>query len=189
MKLFRLFAFALVLALTLPALAQETTSQAVTATSPLPASAHLTGLTMIWQDFNRCSAAALTIQLSYFDAFTGDYTAIIRRLNPNAEDMSVRLEEMLAAAAMYGLNGVIRRGGTVDTLKRLVAAGFPVLIENSYYDGDGGARDWMSHNRVVIGYDDATQEFIFMDSLLGDGDDGTGVRRSYEDTEERWRGF
>ncbi|MCU0512395.1 MAG: C39 family peptidase [Anaerolineae bacterium] len=175
------------LLLVLPVAAQQDTT--TRPAQPLPAAAYIDGLTMIWQNYNRCSAAALTIQLSHFATFTGDYTAIIRRLNPNAEDMSVRLEEMVAAAGDYGLAGIIRRGGTVERLQALVAAGFPVLLENSYYDGDGGFKDWMSHNRVLVGYDDATQEFLFLDSLLGDGPDKRGVRKSYDDIMERWRAF
>lgn len=169
----------------LPASATETDSAAAS----IPDAARIDGLMMVWQDFNRCSAAALTIQLSHFDEFNGDYTAVIRRLNPGSEDVSVRIEEMVSVAEEYGLKGIVRRGGTVDLLKRLVAAGFPVLIENSYYEGSNGFRDWMSHNRVLIGYDEATQEFIFMDSLLGKGEDNLGIRKTYDDIDERWRAF
>lgn len=170
------------LVLMLPASAQETDFDR-------PAQATLEGLKMVWQDVNRCSAAALTIQLSYFDAFTEDYSAIVRRLNGHPEDVSVRIEEMAAAAESYGLKTVVRRGGTLELLKRLVASGFPVLIENSYYDGDGGFRDWMSHNRVLIGYDDATQEFFFMDSLIGPGVANRGIPLAYDLIDDRWRAF
>jgi tetratricopeptide (TPR) repeat protein len=144
---------------------------------------------MVWQDLNRCSAAAFTIQLSGYDEFTGDYTAVMRRLNPNPEDVSVRVEEMVEMAKDYGLNGIVRRGGTVELMKQLLYAGFPVLIENSYYDGAGGFKDWMSHNRVLVGYDDAAGVFLIKDSLLGNGDDKLGVRMKYEDVDERWRDF
>ncbi len=40
-------------------------STSVAANAPLPASTRLTGLRAVYQQFNRCSAAALTIQLSY----------------------------------------------------------------------------------------------------------------------------
>lgn len=154
----------------------------------LPPSAQLTGLRMVYQNVNRCAPAALTIQLSYFPQFTGRYNDLIRRLTPSAQDVSVRIEEMVAVAEEYGLHGVVRRGGTLDLLKRLVAAGYPVLIENVYYDGANGWRDWMSHNRVMMGYDDAKQEAYFYDSLLGDGG-GQGYAIAYPELDERWKPF
>jgi tetratricopeptide (TPR) repeat protein len=172
------------LLLVAPSFAQQLTPTP----SPLPSAARLTGLDMIWQDLNRCSAAAFTILMSYFEEFTGDYDANLRRLNPHLEDMSVRIEEMIIAASEYGLRGIARRGGTLELMKALVANGFPVLLENSYYDGPNGYKDWMSHNRILIGYDDSTQELLFMDSLLGSGD-GTGRRFKYDDIVSRWQAF
>ncbi|MBE0691000.1 MAG: hypothetical protein IH587_12855, partial [Anaerolineae bacterium] len=145
--------------------AQENTTTAMNA--PLPGAIRLEGVLPVYQDINRCSAAALTIQLSYFTG-ARPYDETIRALNPNSEDVSVRLDEMgRYAEDTYGLRSVIRYGGTLDMLKALVAAGFPVLIENVYYDGAGGFNDWLSHNRVVMGYDDTLQEIYTFDSLLG----------------------
>lgn len=154
----------------------------------LPPSARLDGLTPVWQQPNRCSAAALTIQLSYF-GWEGTYADTISYLNPNIEDVSVRLEEMAAFAGRNGLWSIIRTGGTIELLQRLVAGGFPVLIENVYYDGNDGWNDWMSHNRVMMGYDLATGELYFYDSLLGFGTDNAGRVMSYDDVLTRWRPF
>ncbi|MCL4251209.1 MAG: hypothetical protein KJ065_23875 [Anaerolineae bacterium] len=167
--------------------AQENVTTAMNA--PLPGAVRLEGVLPVYQDVNRCSAAALTIQLSYFTG-TRPYDEVIRALNPNSEDVSVRLDEMARYAAdAYGLQGVIRYGGTLDMLKALVAAGFPVLIENVYYDGAGGFNDWLSHNRVVMGYDDALQEIYTFDPLLGNGPDDTGRPIPYADIDSRWRPF
>ena len=154
----------------------------------LPPSARLTGITTVYQDFNRCSAAALTMQLSFF-GWKGTYTDTIRALNPNSEDVAVRLDEMADFAAQQGLKAVFRNGGTLDLLKALVAGGFPVLIENVYYDGPGAFKDWMAHNRIIMGYDDATQQLYSFDSLLGDGEDHRGRPIPYADIDERWRPF
>lgn len=156
--------------------------------TPLPSSTRLTGLRPVYQQFNRCSAAALTIQLSYF-GWQGTYTDTIRALNPNEEDVAVRLDEMVVFAGQQGLSGVFRNGGTLDLLRALVAGGFPVLIENVYYDGPNAFGDWMSHNRVVMGYDDALQELYTYDSLLGNGPDNTGRPIPYADIDDRWRPF
>jgi len=104
----------------------------------VPPATRLEGLTMVHQDTNRCSAAALTIHLTYFELSPNLYRDIVARLNPYGGDVSVRIEEMATVAEEYGLGAVVRRGGTLDLLKQLVAAGFPVLIENVYYDGPNG---------------------------------------------------
>lgn len=179
----------------LPAFAQEmTTPEPEPAESlsevnltELPPAVRLEGLTAIHQDFNRCSAAALTMQLSYFNV--GDYTSTIAALNPHIEDVAVRLDEMTAYAQTFGLGALDRVGGTLELLKALTANGFPVLVEMVYYDGADYNRDWMSHNRVIVGYDDATQNFYAFDSLLGNGEDGRGRPIPYADFDSRWKPF
>jgi tetratricopeptide (TPR) repeat protein len=193
MKIYHLLFAALLLTVG-SAYAQEATpapaAEALPYTPPpgLPASIRLTGLSPVYQQFNRCSAAALTIQLSYF-GWQGNYNDTIRALNPNAEDVAVRLDEMAAFAGLQGLSAVYRYGGTLDLLRALVAGGFPVLIENVYYDGPNAFDDWMAHNRVVMGYDDAKQEIYTFDSLLGNGPDNTGRPIPYADIDSRWRPF
>ncbi len=171
-----------------PAAAQEQ----VDFTNPemLPANVMLEGFTWIHQGVNRCSAAALSIHLSYYQPVTADtyFELAGQVLNPWGADASVRIEEMAAAAESRGLGAVVRRGGTVDLMRQLVAAGFPVLVENSYYDGADYHRDWMSHNRVLVGYDDNTQTFYFQDPLLG-YPNGDLVAYSYEDILVRWKPF
>lgn len=156
--------------------------------APLPATLRLTGLRPVYQQFNRCSAAALTIQLSYF-GWEGTYDDAIRGLNPHAEDVAVRLEEMIDFAELQGLRAIERVGGTIDMLKVLVGNGFPVLVENIYYDGGDAYRDWMSHNRVIMGFDDDLQVLYSFDSLLGNGEDGQGRPIPYDDLDERWKPF
>jgi tetratricopeptide (TPR) repeat protein len=153
----------------------------------LPPAVRLEGLTAIHQDFNRCSAAALSMQLSYFEV--GDYHTTIAALNPHTEDVAVRLDEMTTYARSQGLGAIDRVGGTLDLLKALTANGFPVLVEMVYYDGDDYNRDWMAHNRVIVGYDDATQNFYAYDSLLGNGEDGRGRPIPYADFDGRWKPF
>ena len=159
--------------------------QALIPADALPERVLMSGFDMVWQDPNRCSAAALTIQMSHFRSGL-DYYDTIGGLNPHAEDMSVRLDEMIAQAEIQGLKGIERIGGTIEMLKLLVANGFPVLIENVYYDSGDVMRDWMSHNRVIIGYDDALGVLYSFDSLRGNGE-GEGLTFEYGFIEERWR--
>jgi tetratricopeptide (TPR) repeat protein len=175
---------ALLIFLALPVLAQESTA----VPESLPQSASLEGFTWMHQGTNRCSAAALSIQLSYFMPVTADtYFELAREdLNTWGADASVRIEEMAAAAQARGLGAVVRRGGTFDILKRFIAGGFPVLVENSYFEGDDWYRHWLMHNRVLVAYDDAQGLFFFQDPLLG-YPNGDLVSYSYADFDTRWR--
>jgi tetratricopeptide (TPR) repeat protein len=156
----------------------------------LPASQILDGFSWIHQGVNRCSAAAMTIHLSFYEDVTVEtYNELAtEKLNTFGADASVRIEEMAAEAEARGLNAIVRRGGTVDMLRQLVAGGFPALVENSYYEGDDLYRHWLSHNRILVGYDDATRMFSFQDPLLG-FPDGDLVTYSYEDFDVRWKPF
>jgi tetratricopeptide (TPR) repeat protein len=169
--------------------AAQDTSVAEAPAPFLPSAMRLSGLSPVYQQVNRCSAAALTIQLSYFNEFEGTYDGVIQFLNPHLEDVAVRLDEMITYAETLGLRAVERTGGTVQLLKELVAGGFPVLVENSYFDGPDGLNDWMGHNRVIMGYDDAERVLLSYDSLLGNGEDNQGRPIPYDDMDSRWRTF
>lgn len=153
----------------------------------IPDRVMLEGMQRVWQQFNRCAAAALTMQMSYWLGEMNYYDTI-RNLNPREADSSTRLDEMIRYAETFGLRGIERMGGTLDLVKVLVAHGFPVLIETVYYeDGADYMRTWLSHNRVVVGYDDAKSEVYVFDSLLGFGADNTGKAVKYDDLDNRWR--
>jgi tetratricopeptide (TPR) repeat protein len=58
-----------------------------------------------------------------------------------------------------------RYGGSVELLKRMVAAGFPVIIEKGYYQRDTtGRTSWMGHFSFITGYDEAAKQFVWQDS-------------------------
>jgi tetratricopeptide (TPR) repeat protein len=126
--------------------------------------------------------------ISYY-GWSGSYSDMINALNPHAEDVNVRLEEMVTFAEGQGLHGLIRTGGTLDLLKQLTAEGFPVLVETAYYEGAAVPKNWMSHNRVIMGYDDSQQSMLVFDSLLGFGPDGTGRPLPYDEFDQEWRHF
>ncbi len=187
-----LLVIACLLCIGIPATAQQTApSPALDAAVyippiSLPPAVRLEGLRPVYQQLNRCASAALTIQLSYF-GWAGRYDDSIRGLNPHLEDVAVRLDEMVRFAEEQGYLAIARVGGTLELVKALVAAGFPVLVETVYYDGADAFRDWMSHNRVIMGYDDAQGALLTFDSLLGNGENNTGRPWLYQDVDRRWR--
>jgi hypothetical protein len=176
----------LMLPLAVSAAEQPEPDDASSAFGALPTQVRLDGLQRVWQDYNRCSAAAFTMQLSYWREDV-NYWRTIDALNPNSDDVSVRLVEMTRYAEVFGLEGIERTGGTLEQIKSLVANGFPVLIENVYYDGSNVMLDWMSHNKIVMGYDDDLGVLYTYDSLLGFGGDNTGRAVPYEDLDAIWR--
>jgi tetratricopeptide (TPR) repeat protein len=90
-----------------------------------------------------------------------------------------------------GLAAVVRNGGTLDLLKRMVAGGFPVVIEKGTMirETTTGQITWMGHYNLVVGYDDAAQEVIVRDSFYSPPKHPLDFRISYEQILQEWRGF
>ena len=114
-------------------------------------------------------------------AYAGDI------LKPNREDKNVSPQELADFVRQESyVDAIVRVGGTIDLLKRLVANGFPTVIETGeMFEG----YDWIGHYRVVVAYDDAYQLFYFYDSFLGVGPDANGVTISYQQVDADWRAF
>ena len=132
---------------------------------PLPPYARVAGLPIIPQKFNNCGPTNLTLVLNHYgvDVDQLDVAAVIR---PNYEDRNVSPEELVRyvneqttlAASAYA-------GGDVDTLRALLAAGFPVIIEKGLVPD--AATGWMGHYLTVFAYDDITRHFSVRDTYLG----------------------
>ena len=90
-----------------------------------------------------------------------------------------------------GMSSVVRYGGNIDLLRRMVTAGFPVVVEKGIYELDmNGKMGWMGHYAFVTGYDDAKQEIIYQDTYQPTGaPPGHNRRISYEIFIEGWRAF
>ena len=124
--------------------------------------------------------------LSYY-GWQQDQAYAGSRLKPNREDKNVSPHELAAFVSDETfVRAIVRMGGTLDLLKRLVANGFPVIIETGAMFE---AYDWIGHYRVLIAYDDSFQLFYFFDSFLGVGDGAQGVSTSYAQVDKDWQAF
>jgi len=132
------------------------------------------------QGWNNCGPATLGMALSYWGRGEGQYD-IAPLLKPDPDDKNVSPWEMAAYAQDLGLGASMRVNGNLERLKTLVRAGFPVIVE-TWYVRD--ARDQLGHYRLIIGYDDAAQQFITYDSLHG-----PDVTVGYQELDELWRVF
>jgi tetratricopeptide (TPR) repeat protein len=84
------------------------------------------------------------------------------------------------------LRSAMRYGGDIDTLKRLISAGFPVVAEKGYYERDyAGKMGWMGHYQFVTGYDDTKRVLIAQDTYL----DGPNFAIPYDEFITGWRSF
>ena len=157
-----------------------TPSPTPTPTPTPPTSMTLTGLRHEHQGWNNCGPVTLAMALSYWGRNETQYD-LAPVLKPDPEDKNVSPWEMEAYTRGLGLGAIVRVGGTLDRLKSLVRAGFPVIVE-TWYVRD--ARDQLGHYRLIVGYDDAAQEFITYDSLHG-----PDVTIGYRELDELWRVF
>ena len=146
----------------------------------LPISYTLTGLRHEPQGWNNCGPVTLAMALSYWGR-EETQREVAPVLKPDPEDKNVSPEEMVDYARSLGLEAVVRVGGDLEGLKRLVATGFPVVVETWYVRE---ADDQMGHYRLIIGYDDTTREFLTYDSLHG-----PDLPIGYQELDELWRVF
>ncbi|NDJ75755.1 MAG: hypothetical protein GYB65_05815, partial [Chloroflexi bacterium] len=152
-----------------------------------PASARVSNLTHYYQTWNNCGPANLTMALSYY-GWGYDQAVAASWLKPNVEDKNVSPDQMAAYVNQHNelpnMAALWRYGGTLDLLKRFVAAGFPVVIEAGYVEDGLG---WMGHYQTVVAYDDNSQTIWVYDSYKGPG--GQGRAYSYADFDYWWRHF
>ena len=148
--------------------------------TPLPQSVLLEGVQVEYQKANNCGPANLSMLLNFW-GWKGDQTVTEKVLKPFIKDRNVMPYEMLSyVQEQTEYNGIVRYGGDLELVKRLVAAGFPVLIERGYINS---AEGWMGHYGLIVGYDDETQEVTIPDTYLG------VIKLKYEDIEKFWAQF
>ncbi len=154
--------------------------------TPLPQQSVLTGLINEPQKYNNCGPANLTILFNYYNQ-DFDQLEIAKVVKPHYEDRNVSPYELVDFVnENSGLKAAVYRGGDLDLLKRLLIAGFPIIIEKGYEPSEW--QGWMGHYLTIYGYDDAEQLFWSMDSFLGPWED-EGRPYSYSIIEKYWSQF
>jgi hypothetical protein len=140
------------------------------------------------QDINNCGPATLAMHLRYY-GWEGDQKTISSLIKPKPDDRNVNVEELVAYVNtdVPGLEIQYRVGGDVRILKQLIAAGFPVSVEEaftmneSYWFNDDR---WAGHYLLLTGYDDDEQVFITQDVYIG-----ANLKISYETLDRNWKAF
>ncbi len=149
--------------------------------TPIPEKVVLSGITHEYQQMNNCGPATLAMALSFW-GWQGDQRETRAYLRPRfaeVDDKNVDPQEMARYVTEFtGMQAVVRYGGDVDLLKRLVAAGFPVIVEKGFQPAK---EDWMGHYQVVNGYDDGRGRFITQDAYIM-----ADLPLPYADLGEKW---
>jgi len=120
----------------------------------------LTGFEWEQQGYNNCGPASFRVLMSYWGVNLTEREAA-DFLKPNPEDPNVRPDEMAAYAETLGYHVLVRVNGDFDTLKRLLLAGYPVIIETGY-DPEPTTVGWTSHYLTLSGFSE--DGFIAMDT-------------------------
>lgn len=167
------------------------------APTALPSALLLTGLRHEWQTWNNCGPATLAMALSYFGSplNQADVGAALRR---SPDDKNVSPHELFTFAQLQGMGAHLGVNGDEALVKRLVAGGFPVLIETWLEEEENNG---MGHYRLIVGYDDERQSWIAYDSYVGtdlvQGSGGeseadgayAGIWLPYAETDALWKVF
>ncbi|MBV6450024.1 MAG: hypothetical protein MHPDNHAH_00744 [Anaerolineales bacterium] len=158
--------------------------------APPPAQASLNSPPYEKQTANNCGPAALSMMLHLF-GWNGSQKDISSVIKPVNGDRNVNPEEMAYWVRNYAgwLRIEYRVGGDLETLKRLLAASYPVIVESttSLNPDDSGWPDddlWAAHYLLLTGYDDATQTFTAQDTYRG-----PDKKIPYAQLESEWKPF
>jgi len=140
------------------------------------------------QDWNNCGPATLALYLRYF-GWDGNQFDISDVIKPTRDDRNVNVEELVYYVWNYTgwLDADFRVGGDLETLKKFIAAGIPVMIEETFQtDRKYWPEDdrWAGHYLLVTGYDDGSQTFTVHDSEVG-----PNQTMSYSELYAHWESF
>ncbi len=168
----------------------ETEAVPTSTLEPPPAQASLTSPPYEKQTPNNCGPAALSMMLHMF-GWSGLQKDISDVIKPVTGDRNVNPEELAYWVRNYAgwLRIEYRVGGDIEVLKRLIAAGYPVMIEGttSLNPDDTGWPDddlWAAHYLLLTAYDDSTQTFIVQDTYRG-----PDRSVAYETLQDEWKPF
>ena len=111
------------------------------------------------QNLNNCGPVTAMSVLSHYGVRVSQAQAA-NALKDSPQDPQVSSLELYDYLTSFGLRGVIRYGGSPELIRELVAAGFPVVVQQRLQSGSNTA-----HFRTVYGY--TSGSLLSSDPLLG----------------------
>lgn len=167
--------------------ATEPTAPPTPTTTPIPEKIRISGVKYEDQHgrLNYCAPANLSMALTFW-GWQGNRDVVGPVIKPDEKDKNVMPYEMVDYVNEHtSLRAITRVGGELATLKRFLAAGYPVVVEKGTYLRDlTGVVSWMGHYQVLTGYDDSSASFVAQDSFVK-----PDHIVSYDDLIKGWRAF
>lgn len=138
----------------------------------------------IFQTFNNCGPAALSMTLRFYginvtQAELGNALRPYQIPGGDNDDKSVTLEELAKHSKQYSLIPYHRPMGNPEIVKQFIANDMPVIARTLTKPNED-----IGHYRVVKGYDETAGTFLQDDSLQN-----KNLTYSYEDFNEIWKKF
>lgn len=162
--------------------------------TPLPQMVELEGVKYEHQHgrLNYCGPANFSMALTFW-GWNGNRDVIGKAVKPSDKDKNVMPYELqdYIAQKVPDMTSIVRYGGDIDLLKRLVAEGFPVVVEKGIKEVDlNGKFSWMGHYAFVTGYEEPAKELIYQDTYQPDGAPrGLNRHIGYDEFNQGWRAF
>jgi tetratricopeptide (TPR) repeat protein len=130
---------------------------------------------------NQSGSASLTMALRYWD-WTGN---AIRDLQPKSTDPNILPAEILNyVESKTNLKAIQRTAGDINTIKRLVYAGIPVIVETGLQVSSD--QPWSSQYELITGFDDDWESV----SILASYDiPGVYAEIGYIDFSQDWQAY
>jgi tetratricopeptide (TPR) repeat protein len=134
--------------------------------------------------WNYCGPASIATLLSFW-GWEGDHDAAASGLRTYSQDKNIMLYEMVDFAREQGFGALERVGGDLEVVKRLIANGYPVIVEKGTHFLDIQNKvTWMGHYQVLTGYDDSQGYFIAQDPYIN-----PDIKQPYDILIDEWRSF
>ncbi|MFZ5425057.1 MAG: C39 family peptidase [Patescibacteria group bacterium] len=164
--------------------AEKENESKIAKTLIIPKEKTLKNINHVFQTFNNCGPASLSMALSFY-GINKSQTELGQQLRPyqnpqgDNDDKSVTLEELAKEANKYGFATFHRPAGNIEMIKKFVAYDMPVITRTWLKPNDD-----IGHYRVVKGYDEDKGILIQDDSLQG-----KDLEYSHGDFNEIWKMF
>ena len=140
----------------------------------------LPGAKWVPQTFNNCAPATTSMVLQYFGFDVGqEETKAHLRTNP--DDKNVFTYEIAQYLKNdYGIESKLLYGGDIQILKKLIANGFYIVIEDWLHPNED-----IGHTTIIRGFDDEQGVLIADDSYIG-----VNITYPYDQfTKTQWKPF
>lgn len=140
----------------------------------------LPGAKWVPQTFNNCGPATTSMVLQYF-GFNVNQNETKAKLRSNSDDKNVFTYEIADYIRNdYGVQSKLLYGGDIELIKKLLANGFYVVIEDWLHPNED-----IGHTTIIRGFDDEQGVLIADDSFIG-----VNITYPYEQfRESQWKPF